>query len=109
MKPDGTTCGLPKFSIELAVFLMSLALMAPPPASGSAQPGSGRTDSWHRASSSWAIGVVVPNGAGLEQGESLSWRAASNLTAVVVLPYFTRPDAITYVGLSAIGCDRTIF
>ena len=110
LNPDGTTRPLPRHFIGLAVFLTSLMLIAPLMAmAGSAQPGSSGSESWHRATSSWAIGVVVPNGAGLEQGGPVTWGTVSNLTAALVLPNITRPDAITYVVLSAMSSDRTIF
>lgn len=96
--------------MEVAALLVLLSLFAPSVVTaGSTQPGSSGSDSWHKATSSWAIGEVVPNGAVLERGGPLSWSAASNLTAVVVLPNITRPDAITYVVLSAMASDKTIF
>ncbi len=66
-------------------------------------------DNWQRAYSSWALGVVVPDGARLDGGGALSWKTATNLTAVARLPNITNPAAITYVVLSAMGNDRTIF
>ena len=53
--------------------------------------------------------MVIPDGAPLGSGAPLAWSDVGNLTMLVVLPNITRPDAITYVVLSAMGDDRTIF
>ncbi len=51
-------------------------------------------------SSSWALGVVVPEGSKLQAGGGVRWEDASNVTVVVTLPNFTRPDGTVYTVLS---------
>jgi hypothetical protein len=50
--------------------------------------------------SSWAIGVVVPQGAGLQGGGKVAWDGVSNVTALVTLPNITLPDGIVYAVVS---------
>jgi hypothetical protein len=66
-------------------------------------------DAWSGAYSSWALGIVIPDGARLEGGGIVSWSEVTNLTALVRLPNITEPDGITYLVLSAMGSDRTVF
>ena len=49
---------------------------------------------------SWAVGLVVPQGASLEGGTRVSWESVGNVTAAVTLPDISRPDAIVYVVVS---------
>ena len=51
-------------------------------------------------SSSWALGIVVPQGASLQGGGKLRWEGVNNVTAVLTLPNITLPDRIVYVVLS---------
>ena len=96
----------PALWLAVVFCLVSLVLAVP---WGTAVSAGSASDAWHRTHISWGIGVVVPNGAGLSGGKALSWSSVANLTAVVSLPNITRPDAITYVVLSAMGSDKTVF
>jgi hypothetical protein len=50
---------------------------------------------------SWALGVVVPDGARLADGSSLSWTAVSNISVVARLPNITQTDDTVYAIVSA--------
>lgn len=56
-------------------------------------------------SSSWGLGIVVPERATLQGGGKLLWEGVSNVTAVVTLPNITRPDGIVYAVLSVMTSD----
>jgi len=71
--------------------------------------GGGSGNTWAGAYSSWASGMVIPDGAKLAGGGVVSWSSGTNLTALVCLPNITMPDGITYLVLSAMGSDRTVF
>lgn len=75
---------------------------------GGAEPG-GSGDVWHRQYNSWGVEVVIPERVPLAGGRELSWSSARDITGVVTLPNITKPDAITYVVLSAMGSDRSVF
>ena len=109
MKADAPASRLARSCIGLTLCLVALILSSPFTTAGSAQPGNGGTDSWRKSYNSWAVGMVVPGGAPLGDGTFLAWARAENLTALVVLPNITGPDGMTYVVLSAMGSDRTIF
>ncbi len=53
------------------------------------------------AQQSWAIGVVVPQGAELKNGARLVWSEVRNITAVLTLPNISSTDGVIYVVLSA--------
>ena len=73
-------------------FLLVLASIAASFAdSGTSAPGQAYPNS------SWALGVVVPQGAPLQNGSALRWEDATNVTAVVALPNITLPDRVVYV------------
>jgi len=58
--------------------------------------------------SSWAIGVVVPEGAQLAGGGNVQWEAITNVTASLVLPNIESPDGIVYVVLSVMTSDGSV-
>ena len=58
--------------------------------------------------SSWAIGVVVPEGAGLLGGENVHWEGVSNVTASLVLPDISSPDGRVYAILSVMTSDGSV-
>jgi hypothetical protein len=58
--------------------------------------------------SSWALGVVVPEGAGLQGGGGVRWEGVTNVTAVVTLPNITLPEGIIYVVLSVMTSDGAV-
>lgn len=57
---------------------------------------------------SWALGVVAPEGAGLEGGGTLRWGGVTNVTAVALLPNITLPSGIVYVVLSVMTDGGTV-
>ena len=59
-------------------------------------------------STSWALGVVVPEGSGLQGGGSLRWQEATNVTALVTLPDISSPDRIVYVVMSLMAQDGSV-
>jgi hypothetical protein len=106
----GRNVWTPKCLLSLSFLTLTLVLSPPLGAISPSAGGSGGVkDNWSRAYSSWALGIVVPDGAKLEGGGVVSWRAETNITALVHLPNVTRPDGITYIVLSAMGNDRTVF
>jgi hypothetical protein len=58
--------------------------------------------------SSWALGVVAPEGAGLQLGGNLRWEEVSNLTALVVLPNISAPQRMVYVVMSVMTSDGAV-
>lgn len=77
--------------------LLLIALIAP-----ALQP-SGWT-----AQQSWAVGVVVPQGAELENGARLVWSEVRNVTAIVTLPNISSTTGVIYVVLSAMAGNGEI-
>jgi hypothetical protein len=63
---------------------------------------------WQRSTESWALGLVVPDGAGLGDGTKLSWATTTNITAAVRLPNITEPEGVTYLILSAEGDNGAV-
>lgn len=75
----------------------TLPLQAPAPPPGAVYPNV-----------SWALGVVVPQGAGIQGGGRVQWGSVRNVTAQVTLPNITRPDGIIYAVLSVMTSDRVV-
>jgi len=77
----------------------------------SAALASGTTQS-HQASaypnSSWAIGVVVPEGARILGGEGVRWEDITNVTASLALPDIKSPDEVVYAVLSVMTSDGSV-
>ena len=59
-------------------------------------------------SSSWGLGIVVPEGATLLGGGRVSWGGVSNVTAVVTLPNISLPYGIVYAVLSVMTGDGSV-
>jgi len=57
---------------------------------------------------SWAVGVVVPQGAHLLGGSSVEWQSVTNVTAEVTLPNITLPDRNIYAVLSVMTGDGSV-
>jgi len=57
---------------------------------------------------SWALGIVVPEGSDLSDGGTVQWGSVGNVTALVVLPNITLPDRVVYTVLSAMTDDGGI-
>lgn len=62
----------------------------------------------HYLNATWALGIVVPNGAKLEDGSIIKWSEVSNITAIIRLPNITRTDHRIYIVLSAMTASGTI-
>lgn len=60
------------------------------------------------ANSSWAIGVVVPEGAGFLGGNGVHWEGVNNVTASLVLPDISSPDRTVYAILSVMTSDGSV-
>ena len=58
--------------------------------------------------SSWALGIVVPGGATLQDGGKLGWGGVTNVTAIFTLPNITLPDGIVYAVVSVMTADGTV-
>lgn len=80
---------LPGFGVALATGTAQSKLVTPYP------------------NSSWAIGVVVPEGAQIG-GESVRWEAVANVTAFLALPDIVSPDQIIYAVLSVMTSDGSV-
>ena len=91
---------------RLVGVILAVALLAPCQAAAAATGTN--FDVWKSYSQSWALGVVVPDGAELSGGAALSWADVSNITAVVRLPNITEPAGVTYLVLSAEGDDDAV-
>jgi len=57
---------------------------------------------------SWALGVVVPEGSGLQDGGKVQWGSVTNVTAEVVLPNITSPDRNIYAVISVMTEDGSV-
>jgi len=58
--------------------------------------------------SSWAIGVVVPEGVHTLGGGSVQWEGITNVTASIALPDIESPDRIVYAILSVMTSDGSV-
>lgn len=91
------------------IALLVLLALAAAPSSGAASTQSGSSTSQKAyPTSSWALGVVAPQGARLADGASLRWEAVSNVTALLTLPNISRPDAIVYAVVSVMASGGTV-
>ena len=57
---------------------------------------------------SWAVGLVVPERARLGGGAEVRWEGVTNVTAAVTLPNVSLPDKIVYVVLSVMTSNGSI-
>jgi len=96
--------------VVLTVALFLLMQIASAGASNSVAAASGQPNAAIQAypNTSWAVGIVVPEGAGLQDGGKLHWEGVSNVTAAVTLPNITLPDRVTYVVLSLMTSDGSV-
>ena len=58
--------------------------------------------------SSWAIGVMVPEGAQTVGGGSVLWESVTNVTTSLALPNIESPDGIVYAILSVMTSDGNV-
>jgi hypothetical protein len=59
-------------------------------------------------STSWALGIVIPQGTGLEGGRTVQWGSVQNVTTDVTLPNISQPDQIVYAVLSMMTEDGQV-
>ncbi|HYC11742.1 MAG TPA: hypothetical protein VEC02_03675 [Nitrososphaerales archaeon] len=92
-----------------ACFLILLTL-GPPAAYSSTASSSGQpTGGWGQyAPNSWALGVVVPDGAQFTDGGRASWPDVNNVTARVRLPSINGTDGAVYAVLSVMTNDDSV-
>lgn len=57
---------------------------------------------------SWALGIVVPEGAEMAGGGALHWENVRNVTALVTLPSIGEPDLPVYAVLSLMTQDGSV-
>ena len=82
---------------------------APRPVSAQTSTSSGGSGlASYSNTSSWALGVVVPNGVQLPGGGRLSWEDVSNVTAQVTLPQINRTDGPVLAVLSLMTRDGNV-
>ena len=81
-------------SVLLLLILTGVA--GPAPLAAGLGPGAYPT-------TSWALGVVIPEGAALHGGGNLKWEDATNVTAEVRLPDISGPDGIVYAVMSVMA------
>jgi len=72
--------------------------------SGTSQPQAVAT----YPNSSWAIGVMVPEGAQMLGGGSVNWEGITNVTATFALPNIDSPDGIVYTIVSVMTNDGSV-
>jgi hypothetical protein len=77
-----------------ALFILADAKAAQPGQTGGQYSGT-----------SWGLGVVVPDGAGLSGGEVLSWGSVKNLTALIQIPSLVNVTGTTYAIVSLMTQD----
>ena len=57
---------------------------------------------------SWALGVVLPEGAKLEGGGDLSWGSVRNITVLVALPLIENPSDSVYATLNVMTANGVV-
>jgi hypothetical protein len=60
------------------------------------------------ANSSWAIGIVVPEGAGVLGGGGVRWGSVTNVTTLLSLPDIESPDRTVYAVMSVMTSDGSV-
>ncbi len=93
-----------KFFAAAAIWLFAFSTPTVPIAQQSTVPPPGSV----YPNVSWALGMVVPEGAGIQGGGKVQWETVRNVTAQVMLPNITRPDGVVYAVLSVMTSDRVV-
>ena len=98
---------------HLLAVVAALALIAPvgfeaPRLLGVNAPGQVGDSGQPFPTTSWAVGLVVPEGASLQGSGELRWEDVNNVTARVTLPNITLPDGIVYAVLSVMTSDGSV-
>ncbi len=89
-------------------FAASLAVMGAVAATRSRTDGTRTSAGAGYSGTSWGIGVVVPDGAGLTGGGALSWSSVTNVTALVRIPDLVNATGTTYAILSLMTHDDSV-
>jgi hypothetical protein len=98
-----------KISTALKVAtVLTVLLLAPPGAFQTASPRISGVLNTIYPSTSWGLGIVVPEGARLAGDGDLRWESVGNLSALVALPSFDRPSGIVYAVLSVMAEDGSV-
>ena len=93
-------------AVVCALIAAAPIAVAQAPSGGALLQVGGRSQSY--PTTSWAVGVVVPQGADLQGGGRVAWDRVSNVTALATLPNITRPDGIVYAVVSLMTGDGTV-
>ena len=91
-----------------ATCLAVVALVLTPHPLASVFPAVASPSNQYSEAASWAIGVVVPDGAPLSNGQRLSWGAVGNVTASLRLPTINQTDGAIYAVLSVMTSDGSV-
>jgi len=105
MSEWGESAGRQRFRASSLALLTVLLLM---PSASLSRPASGAIASQYSSSGSWALGLVVPQGAPLSGGSKVSWGSVSNVTVGLQLPEIQHTDATIYAILSVMTSDGSI-
>lgn len=103
MRKRGLTRRVAATSVLLLLCLSGLQVGAAVGASTSQTPSGGGYPS-----TSWALGVVLPEGSGLQGGGSVRWEDSTNVTVVLRLPNISDPDRIVYAVMSVMAQDGSV-
>ncbi len=60
------------------------------------------------ATTSWALGIVIPEDSSLTGGGKLKWESVRNVTVFIDLPNMSQPDNIVYAVLSVMTNDSSV-
>lgn len=93
---------------RLILILAVLGLLLPPAAEAAPRLSAVAASQGAFTGTSWALGLVVPEGSSLQGGASLKWEEVGNLTAVFSLPNITLPDGVVYAVVSVMTSDGTV-
>jgi hypothetical protein len=92
-------------TLALLIFL-SMATLLTTSSLAQVQGDEGKRTSY--PTGSWGLGIVVPEGSQLEGGGRVSWRNASEITAIIQLPNITRTDFAILSVLSIMVDDGSV-
>ncbi len=89
-------------------FILALLLLSSPPAQPKLPLAASLDTFAQTATGSWALGMVVPQGASLSTGQKVSWGSVTNLTALVRIPDLGYADNTVLAVLSAMVSDSSV-
>ncbi len=92
--------GIIVYALAVSLLLLTIPVdsaASVPTVASLAQPGS---VGGPYQSTSWGLGVVVPEGAQLQDKGVVRWEGVTNVTVALTLPNITMPDGIVYAVLS---------